>query len=64
MEPAPTLPVPSDGKPQRWDVLFLILLAASLLGAAYVGVLAYREGVKTETTKRTGETLMMRSVIL
>ncbi len=58
MEPARALPVPSDGKPQRWDVLFLILLAASLMGAAYVGVLAYREGVKTETTKRTGETLM------
>ncbi|MFM8344514.1 MAG: hypothetical protein ACKOB5_08405 [Betaproteobacteria bacterium] len=58
MEPARTSPVPSDGKPQRWDVLFLIFLASSLLGAAYVGALAYREGVKTENTKRTGEALM------
>lgn len=45
----------SDGKPLRSDWLFLLLLAACLVGAAYVGVLAYREGSKTEASKRTGE---------
>lgn len=45
----------SDGKPLRSDWMFLVFLAACLTGAAYVGVLAYREGAKTEASKRAGE---------
>lgn len=55
MDSAPVLPAPGHGKPQFWDLMFLLLLAACLLGAIYVGVLAYREGAKTEVTKRSGE---------
>lgn len=55
MEPANALPTPGHGKPNVWDLVFLLLLATCLLGAAYVGVLAYREGVKTEVSKRNGE---------
>ncbi len=58
MDSAPILPAPGHGKPQFWDLMFLLLLAACLLGAAYVGVLAYRQGAKTESTKRSGEAWM------
>lgn len=37
------------------DILFLIFLALAMLGVAWVGSLAYHEGMKTETTKRNGE---------
>lgn len=47
--------VSSDGKPLRSDWLFLLFLVACLTGAVYVGVLAYREGAKTEASKRAGE---------
>ena len=55
MDHAQVTMAPSDGKPLFWDGLFMLFLAACLLGSAYVGVLAYREGAKTEATKRTGE---------
>ena len=55
MDQAHAPPSGSDGKPLLWDALFLALLVTCLVGSAYVGVLAYREGVKTETTKRNGE---------
>jgi hypothetical protein len=47
--------VSSDGKPLRSDWLFLLFLVACLTGAVYVGVLAYREGAKTEASKHAGE---------
>lgn len=55
MVQAPAHHALSDGKPGAWDWIFLGVLAASLAGAAWVGVLAYQEGLRTEQTKRTGE---------
>ena len=55
MDHARTLPAPVAGKPLIWDWLFLLLLAGCIAGSAWVGSLAYREGMKTEATKRTGE---------
>lgn len=55
MDRAQTIVAPSDGKPLAWDWLFLLVFCACVLGSAWVGVLAYREGQKTEATKRTGE---------
>lgn len=55
MEHAQAIKVPGAGKPLVWDWLFLVLLVAALTGSAWVGVLAYREGMKTEATKRLGE---------
>ena len=59
MDHAQVTMAPSDGKPRIWDWMFLLLLASCLVGAAYVGVLAYREGAKTEATKRTGEAWLL-----
>ena len=55
MDHARALAVHREGKPATWDWLFMLLLVASVAGSAWVGVLAYREGLKTEGTKRTGE---------
>ena len=46
MEHAQAIKVPGAGKPLVWDWLFLVLLVAALTGSAWVGVLAYREGMK------------------
>jgi hypothetical protein len=45
----------SDGKPTFFDWLFIFALCLSVLAVAWVGYLAYKEGVKTELTKRHGE---------
>ncbi|MEY2622594.1 MAG: hypothetical protein RIT26_2414 [Pseudomonadota bacterium] len=45
----------SDGKPTFWDVCFILLLCLAVVGVVWVGHLAYKEGVKTELTKRHGE---------
>ena len=55
MDPAQTHHVRSHGTPGAWDWTFLLLLVAALAGAAWVGLLAYREGVKEEHAKRMGE---------
>lgn len=49
-------PLPSNGKPLPSDWLFIIFLIFAVLGVSWVGVLAYREGLNTETIKRHGET--------
>lgn len=52
----PQTPTPaSDGRPKAWDWMFLLVLAVCLAGSAWAGMLALREGFKTEQTKRTGE---------
>jgi hypothetical protein len=48
----------SNGRPNVWDRMFLLLLLAVLLLVSWVGVLAYQEGQKTEITKRQGEAWM------
>jgi hypothetical protein len=45
----------ASGKPNLWDILFLIFLACVLVGVAWVGVLSYAEGNKNEITKQNGE---------
>ena len=45
----------SSGALRFWDWMFLLLLGACLAGALWVGVLAYREGLKEEHAKREGE---------
>lgn len=44
-----------SGKPTFADGVFLVLLFLTVLAVAWVGLLAYKEGVKTEITKRHGE---------
>ena len=44
-----------SGKPNFGDTLFLIFLACMLVLVAWVGVLAYRDGMKNEVTKNNGE---------
>ncbi len=43
------------GRPSFSDGVFLVFLALAVLAVAWVGQLAYHEGVKTELTKRNGE---------
>ena len=52
---APDDAAPSDGKPRLSDWIFILFLLLSVVLVMWVGLLAYRDGVKTETTKRTGE---------
>ena len=52
----PPQPTPvNTGKPNLGDTLFLIFLACMLGLVAWVGVLAYRDGLKNENTKINGE---------
>ena len=52
----PPQPTPvNTGKPNLGDTLFLIFLACMLGLVAWVGVLAYRDGLKNENTKNNGE---------
>ena len=51
----PQLQTASDGKPTFFDWLFILTLCSALVAVAWVGHLAYQEGVKTEQTKRYGE---------
>jgi hypothetical protein len=51
---APTTTVVS-GKPNFFDVLFLIFLACMLAVVAWVGMLSYEEGVKNKTSVQNGE---------
>jgi hypothetical protein len=51
---APTTAVVS-GKPNFFDILFLIFLACMLCIVAWVGMLSYEEGVKNKTTIQNGE---------
>ena len=48
-------PAQGRGRPGAVDWTFLLLLAAALAGAGWVGVLAYGEGLKEEHAKRMGE---------
>ncbi len=43
------------GRPTFSDTLFLVTLCLAVVAVAWVGQLAYKEGAKTETTKRHGE---------
>jgi hypothetical protein len=53
---APLQPTPvNSGKPNLGDTLFLIFLGCMLVLVAWVGVLAYRDGIKNEVTKNNGE---------
>ncbi len=53
---APPQPIPAiSGKPNLGDTLFLIFLGCMLVLVAWVGVLAYRDGMKNEITKHNGE---------
>ena len=45
----------NSGKPNFWDPVFLIFLACVLVLVAWVGVLAYADGMKIEVTKQNGE---------
>lgn len=51
---APLAPAVS-GKPNFFDILFLIFLAGMLAVVAWVGMLSYEEGVKNKTTIQNGE---------
>lgn len=52
----PPQPTPvNTGKPNLGDTLFLIFLACILWLVVWVGVLAYRDGLKLEITKNNGE---------
>ena len=51
---APKAPVVS-GKPNFFDILFLIFLACILVIVAWVGMLSFEEGVKNKTTVQNGE---------
>jgi hypothetical protein len=51
---APTTEVVS-GKPNFFDILFLIFLACVLSVVAWVGMLSYDEGVKNKTSVQNGE---------
>jgi hypothetical protein len=42
--------------PTTYDMVFMGFLVLAMLGVAWVGHLAYQEGMKTEVTKRNGET--------
>ena len=44
-----------SGKPNLWDMLFLLLLVCITASVIGLGVMAYQEGHKTETTKQHGE---------
>lgn len=44
-----------SGRPNFSDGVFLVFLVLAVLAVAWVGQLAYQEGVKTELTKRHGE---------
>jgi len=53
---APPQPITAiSGKPNLGDILFLIFLGCMLVLVAWVGVLAYRDGMKNEITKHNGE---------
>ena len=53
---APPQPITAiSGKPNLGDTLFLIFLGCMLVLVAWVGVLAYRDGMKNEITKHNGE---------
>jgi hypothetical protein len=56
METANSSPIISTGKPNFWDILFLIFLTGITLLIVGLGILAYEEGHKTELVKRHGET--------
>ena len=51
---SPTTAVVS-GKPNAFDILFLIFLTCMLAIVAWVGMLSYEEGVKNKTTIQHGE---------
>jgi hypothetical protein len=51
---APTATVVS-GKPNFFDILFLIFLACILVIVAWVGMLSYAEGIKNKTSVQNGE---------
>jgi hypothetical protein len=55
METVPQAQPASSGKPNFWDTLFLLLLICITSSVIGLGVLAYEEGHKTETTKHHGE---------
>jgi hypothetical protein len=44
-----------SGKPNTYDILFLIFLACMLACVAWVGVLSHEEGVKNKVTVENGE---------
>ena len=47
---------PADsGLPKFWDQIFLLFLACVIGLVAWIGVIEYREGHKTESIKRHGE---------
>ena len=55
-ENATPQPTPANsGKPNLGDTIFLIFLGCMLVLVAWVGVLAYRDGMKNEITKHNGE---------
>jgi len=55
-ENATPQPTPANsGKPNLGDSIFLIFLGCMLVLVAWVGVLAYRDGMKNEITKHNGE---------
>ena len=44
-----------SGKPNFFDILFLIFLSCMLAVVAWVGILSYEEGVKNKTSIQNGE---------
>lgn len=44
-----------SGRPNFSDIIFLVTLCLAVVAVAWVGQLAYKEGAKTEATKRHGE---------
>lgn len=54
--PPPSSSPPSTGRPTLTDWIFLASMVVMLALVAWVGELSYHEGMKTEVTKRNGET--------
>jgi hypothetical protein len=52
---AATSPTIVSGKPNFFDILFLIFLACMLGVVAWVGMLSYAEGVKNKSSVQNGE---------
>jgi hypothetical protein len=48
-------PLTNSGKPNLYDIMFLILLAGVLGVVVWVGMLSHAEGYKNEVTKHNGE---------
>jgi len=55
MEPTPDQNTPTNLGPTTSDYLFLLLIAVIIVLVTWLGIVNYKEAVKTETSKANGE---------